>query len=69
MCDPCALCAAVLHSDDAVEVVCLWRQHAQRRVLCLQIFGATEDDVAALQIVSLQEVDLDTMNAMFDDAQ
>ena len=34
---------------------------------CLQIFGATEDDVAALQIVSLQDVDLDTMEAMFDD--
>jgi hypothetical protein len=38
-------------------------------ILWLQIFGATEDDVAALQIVSLQEVDLGNMDAMFDDMQ
>ena len=32
--------------------------------VCLQIFGATEEDVAKLKIVSLQEVDLDVLDSM-----
>lgn len=30
----------------------------------LQIFGATEDDINQLKIVSLQEVDLDVLDSM-----
>jgi hypothetical protein len=30
----------------------------------MQIFGATEDDIAQLKIVSIQEVDLDVLDSM-----
>jgi hypothetical protein len=30
----------------------------------MQIFGATEEDIAQLKIVSIQEVDLDVLDSM-----
>lgn len=44
-----------------------WGASVQRcddRHMCLQIFGATEEDIAKLKIVSLQEVDLDVLDSM-----
>ena len=39
-------------------------QRCDDRHMCLQIFGATEEDIAKLKIVSLQEVDLDVLDSM-----
>lgn len=52
------MCASSYHF--MCELVHLWALYNG----LLQIFGATQDDIQSLKIVSIQEVDIDVLDSM-----